>query len=413
MRKISNCRVCQSKKIHPFFDLGKQPLANSLLKKANQKEKKYPLSLSWCKDCNLVQLNHTVDPKELFSNYVWVTGTSKTAKEYAKIFYNEMVSRFKSNDAENYVLEIASNDGTFLKPFIENKYKTLGVDPAENIVKVALKEGVPTEHMFFGVKAARKLLKGHGPAAVVFARNVLPHVANTRDFIEGMKIVLKDDGVGAVEVHYADKILKELHYDSIYHEHLCYFTVKSLEKLLNDFDLYIFDIIKSPISGGSIVVYFKKKKTREKVVVNQYRDKETIDKINNFSSWKNFARKSYFHRDKLIAIIKKINQDKKKIVGYGASARSSTLLNFCGINSKMISAIADQNHLKQNLFTAGSHILIEKPEKVIKRNPDYILILAWNFNQEIIENLENNLSFRGSYIIPLPNEPKIKFGCGK
>lgn len=408
MRKISNCRVCKSKKIYTFFDLGEQPLANSLLKNPSQKEKKYPLSLSWCKDCNLVQLNHTVDPKELFSNYIWVTGTSETARKFAYNFYKELILRFKNKNKKDYVLEIASNDGTFLKPFIKNKYRVLGVDPAENIVKVARKQGMPTEQMFFGVEAARKLLRNYGPAAIVFARNVLPHVANTRDFVEGLKLILKDNGIGAIEVHYAKKILEELHYDSIYHEHLCYFTVKSLEKLLNDFGLYIFDIIKSPISGGSIIVYFKKNKIKEKAVVQQYRNREIIHKINNFNSWKNFARKSYLHRDKLISIIKKINQGNKKIVGYGASARSSTLLNFCDINSKMISVIADQNRLKQNLFTAGSHILIEKPERVVKRNPDYILILAWNFSEEIIFNLKNHFHYKGSYIIPLSGKPIIR-----
>jgi len=406
MKKISECRVCKSKNIKEFFDLSNQPFANSLLKNPDEKENFYPLSLSWCPNCNLIQLNHTADPKELFSNYVWVTGTSKTAKKHAVHFYKEILSRAKDLK-EGYVLEVASNDGTFLIPFIKNGYKALGMDPAKNIVDIAIKEGIPTICGFFGEKLARKIIGEHGYAKVIFARNVLPHVANLHDFVRGLRACLEDDGLLVVEVHYAKKIFEELHYDSIYHEHLCYFTLKSIEHLLNQYRLFVFDIEKSPISGGSLILYIKKKKTEEKLIVQSYRETEKEIELNELSSWEDFVGRVYSHREELLRIANDLKKEGKTIVGYGASARSSTLLNFCEIDTKFISVIADQNPLKHKKYTAGTHIQVDRPEKVMEKNPDYVFILAWNFADEIIDILRRRFNYTGKCIIPLPNSPKI------
>jgi dTDP-4-dehydrorhamnose 3,5-epimerase-like enzyme len=396
METIKFCRVCGNESLIPFFDLGSQPLANSLPKTVDEKENFYPLSLSWCPGCNLVQLNQTIDPKELFSQYVWVTATSKIAKDYAETFYQELAKRSPNN---GYVLEIASNDGTFLKPFMKNGYKVLGVDPAENIAEMAKADGVPTDCYFFGEESANKILIEHGSANIIFARNVLPHVANTRDFVRGLSLCLSKNGTLAIEVHYAKEILKGLHYDSIYHEHLCYFTLKSLERLLNDFNLYVFDIGKSPISGGSMVVYAKLGKTEEEPIVQQYRDQEKQDKINGLQEWEEFSQKADKHRNDLLEVIKK---QKGVVAGYGSSARSSTMLNFAGINSNIISFIADANPLKQGRFAAGTRIPIISPEEMIKRNPNAVVILAWNFADEITDILRNKLGYKGRIIIPLP-----------
>ena len=410
MKKINKCRICKSKNIKEFFDLGDQPLANSLLKNPDEKENFYPLSLSWCPDCNLVQLNHTADPKELFSNYVWVTGTSETAKEHAVNFYKEILSRTE-NLHEGYTLEVASNDGTFLMPFIENGYKALGVDPAKNIADMATKEGAPTICGFFGEELAREIIREYGYAKVVFARNVLPHVANLHDFVKGLKLCLEDKGLLVLEVHYAEKICEELHYDSIYHEHLCYFTLKNIEHLLNQYGLFVFDIEKSPISGGSLILYIKKNETEEKPIVQSYRKIEKEIKLNELSRWQDFATRAYSHREELLKIVNDLKKEGKSIVGYGASARSSTLLNFCGINTRFISIIADQNPIKQGFYTAGTHILIDSPEKVMKKNPNYVFILAWNFADEIIDILKRRFNYTGKFIIPLPNNPKMLRIC--
>jgi len=399
--------VCDRDNLKPFFDLGAQPLANSLLKSPNEHEEFYPLALSWCSDCNLVQLEETVDPKVLFTNYVWVTGTSKVANQYAEKFCDRLIARTSINKEKDYVLEVASNDGTFLLPFIKQGYKVLGVDPAENIAEIAEKSGVPTLCAFWSDAAAKDLVRERGSAKTIFARNVLPHVANTRDFVAGLASALDKDGVLAIEAHYAKIILDELHYDSIYHEHLCYFTLKNLERLLNDFGLFVFDIEKSPISGGSIVVYARKTKSDGSQELLKYRAQEKSLKINELSNWEEFAKHAHAHKDKLLKILSDSKTDGKKIVGWGASARSSTLLNFCGINSIIISIIADQAPLKQGLYTAGTHILIEKPEVVMNQNPDVVFILGWNFAEEIMERLRQDFKYRGEYLIPLPNEPRV------
>lgn len=407
MSHTTKCRVCNGRQLTPFFNLGKQPLANSLLKFSRQKESFYPLELVWCKDCSLVQLNYTVDPKKLFSHYVWVTGTSNVACKFSEAFYRNLIKR-THNPREGYVLEIASNDGTFLLPFLRRKHTVLGIDPAGNIVRIARKNGVSTECAFWGMKSARQVIKKYGKAKMIFARNVLPHIANTKDFVKSLAFALDKDGTLAIEVHYAGAILDGLQYDSIYHEHLCYFTFKSLERLLNQFGLFVFDILKSPISGGAIIVYARKTTTKETARVKTYRAAELRKKVNTLEKWRGFAEKSYAHRDALASILQEISQGGDYIVGYGASARSSTLLNFCGLDGRIIKSIADQNPLKHKLFTAGTYIKIDSPKKVMALKPSLVVILGWNFADEIIGILKKKLHYKGRVLVPLPNKPVIK-----
>ncbi len=404
-----NCRVCDAENLKPFFDLGKHPLANSLLDSADEKEEKYPLALEWCPGCNLVQLDYTVDPKILFSHYVWVTGTSGGARDFSEVFYKELVNRTE-DPKDGYVLEVASNDGTFLLPFQRDGYEVLGVDPAENVVIMAEEGGVPTRCLFWNSENALKLKKELGPARMIFARNVLAHVAGTADFVKGLAECLDDDGTLAVEPHYAGKILEGLQYDSIYHEHLCYFTLKPIECLLNRFGLSVFDVMASPISGGGIVVYAKKKKDKESKELKEYREMEAEKKVNDFETWQEFAKKCYGHREKLVEILNKTKKSGKNVVGWGASARSSTMLNFCKVDSDLLPAIIDMNPLKQGKFTAGSRIPIVSPKEGIARRPDTIILTGWNFADEIMEIAKNKFGFRGSYIRPLPAEPKIISG---
>ena len=406
MKHITACRVCQSSDIKSFFDLGMQPFANSLLSGPDEKENSYPLSLSWCPSCNLVQLNDTADPKELFSHYVWVTGTSSTAQEYSGRFYKEVVAR-AGQPKTGYVLEAASNDGTFLAPFLSNGLRVLGVDPAANIAEMARERGIPTMCAFWGRETAEKVRAEHGPAHIVVARNVLPHVANTHDFVDGLRAVLHEEGTLAIEIHYAKTILEGLHYDSIYHEHLCYFTLKSIERLLNHFGLYVFDIGTSPISGGSIVVYASTRRKQESPQLDRYRKQEAADGTNDLVSWEKFASQSFAHRDRLREMLMACAA-KGSVVGYGASARSSTLLNFCGIDRRLVPLIADQNTLKQGKYTPGTRILIDSPENVMRCKPAHVFILAWNFADEIIGILQNRFGFGGSFIIPLPASPHLR-----
>ncbi len=404
---ITRCRSCQSRRLRPFFNLGARPPANSLLSHPRQKETLYPLSLDWCAECGLAQLHQTLNPRLLFSQYLWVTGTSGTARTFAQTLYRAALARCPGLK-RGYVLEVASNDGTFLLPFKRRGFTVLGVDPAQNLAAIARRRGVPTQTAFFGEEAARAIETERGQARLVIARNVLPHVADTRDFAAGLAGILHPDGVLAVEVHYAKTMLKELHYDAIYHEHLCYFTLHTLERLLNEFGLLVFDATPSPISGGSIVVYATKHKQPERAAVGRLRSAEARTKANAFYSWRSFAKRAGEHRRAWRALLRKESRGGKRIVGYGASARSSTLLNFCGIDRTMISVIADQNPLKHGRWTAGSRIPIKKPAEVFGSKPDAVCILAWNFKDEIMEEVRRRFGYRGKFIIPLPRRPYVE-----
>lgn len=404
MDLINKCRVCGSNKIEKFFDLGEQPFANALLKNQDNfaKEKKYPLSLSFCNDCSLVQLDYTANPSELFENYFWITSTSGVAKQFAEVFCNEALKR---NNPNNYILEIASNDGTFLKPFQSKGYAVLGVEPAQNICQLAISNGIPTENVFFNYGAASKIIEDRGYPSIVYARNVLPHVSDTHDFVKGLKHCVSDEALLILEVHYAGKICDELQYDSIYHEHLCYFTLKSICRLLESYELYAYDIIESPISGGSIVLYISNAQKNKSEALLEFEAFERTREYNSFDLWKAFAQKSYLHRELLNNLINKEAADGKRMIGYGASARGSTMLNFCDIAD--LSCIIDQNKMKQGMYTPGTHIKIMGADEAMQKSPDTILLLAWNFKEEIIAYLEEHYSFNGSIIIPFPFPPSV------
>lgn len=406
MKAVVECRSCQSKNIKSFFDMGHSPNANSLLDYVDQKEMTYPLALCFCHDCNLAQLSYTVDPSILFSHYVWVTGTSKGAVDWAEEFCKKLLGRCRK--ADGYVLEIASNDGTFLKPFAARGLAVLGVDPANNIVAIAEAAGVPTQCAFWGKRAAADLLAEKGAAGIVFARNVLAHVANLNDFVEGLAAILHPTGVLAIEVHYARHILAGLQYDAIYHEHLCYFSLKTIERLLLDHGLFVFAVEPSPISGGALVVYCDKRTRDEEASVKQCRVRELEERVNDLARWREFAVDAHDHREQLRCLLEPAKSGGvERVVGWGASARSSTLLNFCGINNDLILAIIDKNPLKQGKFTAGTRIPIVFPDKILQMRPNQVVVLAWNFKEEIVRELKERFNFRGSFLVPLPNWPVI------
>jgi len=404
LEEVRACRVCGSDSLTGFFDLGEQPFANALLKDPNHPDPRYPLALVFCNECSLVQLSHRAREEELFSEYVWVTGTSKKIHEFADIFCDRLVRR-AGEPKDSYVLEIASNDGTLLKPFQKRGYSVLGIDPAENIAQMARESGVPTEALFWGKDTAQHIVQKRGLSKMLFARNVLPHVSDQRDFVEGLSTTLHPDGVLAVEVHYAGIILRELHYDSIYHEHHCYFSLKNLERLLNDFGMYAFDIEESPVSGGSIIVYAKKQQMQPSASLLALRASEEKNGVNTRSSWNKFAERASAHKTALLSLFQKL-RSKGSVLGYGASARASTLLNFCGITRETLPSIADKNPLKQGLYTAGTHIPIIPIDQMLSQKPSSVFVLAWNFKDEIIEELRE-MGFRGTFLIPFPDPPHI------
>jgi len=401
-KDIQNCRISGSSELVTILELGDQPLANALKKMPNEKEVKIPLTLMYCPDSSLVQLKETVNKEILFSSYTWVTGTSPTTRNYAKLFFQRVFDTAKPASGD-LIVEVASNDGTFLMPFIEHSYcNILGVDPAKNIAREANKRGVRTLSKFWGKLVAEEIIKDIGSAKIVIARNVIPHVSLLHDVIAGIEHVLRDDGVGIIEFHYAGKILQELHYDSIYHEHLCYFSIKSIVYLLGLYALVPFHIDTSPISGGSYVIYFSKRKLQKSSDYLNLLEKENSLGVNNVQTWKNFAKACYVNRQKSIDIVKSFST--KKVLGFGASARSSTYLNFCGFDSSCIRAIIDNSPLKQGMYSPGTSIPIVSMKNGMRMNPDLIFIFAWNFRDEIMNECRAS-GYKGEFLLAFPNNP--------
>ncbi|NTV28861.1 MAG: class I SAM-dependent methyltransferase [Candidatus Omnitrophica bacterium] len=400
---ISECRSCGHKGLIDILHLGDQPLANSLLAGSDATVRKFPLSTAFCPECSLFQLKETVKKEILFDHYVWVTGTSKGARDYAGLFAQRVIEKAGLRPGE-LVFEIASNDGTVLNQFIGKKMAVLGIEPARNIADIANKNGIRTECCYWSRSSADNCVKQFGRPRVVMARNVIPHVSDLHGVIDGMACALSQDGTGVIEFHSGQTIADELHYDSIYHEHLCYFTLYSLEHLLKRYGLYPFAVDKSPISGGSIVIYFSKSK---RPLQSAYLDLLKAEKeagANELATWEHFAKRAVKHRADTIKLLESLKG--KTIVGFGASARSATFMQFCGIGSNFLKAIIDNNQFKQGRWTPAGDVPIVSFVKGMECKPDVIFILAWNFAAEIMDECAGR-GFHGQYFLPFPKEPSL------
>ena len=402
---IVRCRICQNQNVDLILDLGDQPPANSLYKQNENPPSRVPLRIGRCASCSTVQLLETVNPEQLFSKYVWLTQTAKTAVNYAEVFADRLEKMTMGKSCS--ILEVGSNDGTFLKALQKRGHKVLGVDPASNIGDVARSAGIPTVSDFFGVKLAKELVKQYKKFDVVIARNVLPHVSDLHSVISGIRESLADTGVAVFEFHRADMIMEELHYDSIYHEHLYLHSLKSIENISNRYELFAFDVDESPISGGSFVVYFSLEMRGESPTLKSSREHESMLRIDSLEAWQKFSQSATDHILKFQSLVLNLIAENKKIIGFGASARSSTLLNAAGLSSDQILVIADNNEWKQGLMTPGSAIKITSLQDALLVRPDVVVLLAWNFKSELLAQLKG-AGFSGEVIIPLPGNARIE-----
>ena len=407
IKKKNNCRLCNSKELIKSIDLGKSPLANQFLN-LSKKTKKYPLTVMKCSACNHLQLSHVVNPRKLFSKYLFVSGTSKTNLNHFKNYAQECKKRFLRVNSK--ILDIASNDGSFLK-FFDKKNLRVGIDPAKNILSNLKSKGYFIENKFFNYKESERLKKKYGRFNLITANNVCAHVDDLTNFMRGVKNLLKNEGVFIFEVGYFHDVYKNKTFDTIYHEHLDYHLFKPLIKFFDKLNLQIFDVKNIFIQGGSIRVYVCKKGER---IIN-FKNLKKIEKLENrinYSNQKNFINYQNFIQKKKKDLTKKINILKKnnfKIAGYGASAKSTTFLNFFKINYKKIKFIADLNKLKQFKFTPGSNIEILPPEELYRQNIKFIIILSWNFSKEIIIQNIKFLKKGGRFIIPFPQIVTVNF----
>lgn len=385
------------------------PPANSFLETipARGDEPSYPLTVTFCPSCTLLQTPDVISPEALFRQYVYVTGTSDTMARHNKQ-YAESVARTLGLSDQDLVVEIASNDGSLLKQFAALGVRTLGVEPAENIAQTARAEGIETVSEFFTTHLAEQLVSSHGAARAVIANNVLAHVDDTVGFLRGCAALIEGDGRVVIEVPYLQHLLDRLEYDTIYHEHLCYFSITALARAFSAAGLSIIRVDHVAVHGGSIRVHAGRTDAwgeHGQQVLGQI-EEERVRGICDVRTYRRFAEKVSAHREELVDLLDGLLGKGASMAGYAAPAKGNTLLNYCGIGTDRLMFLADKNPLKVGTFSPGRHIPVVNVDQIEKRRPDYLLILAWNFSDEIIRQQHAHRERGGRFILPIP-DPKV------
>ena len=401
LKKNSNCRSCKGSSLQKVISLGSMPPANAFLKKEdlNSKEPSFPLEVYFCKNCGFVQLVDIVDPELLFRNYVYVSSTSPVFIQHFKELAGKIVSNFKL-PKNSLVIDIGSNDGILLRPFKDMGMKVLGIDPAEKIAEIATKSGIETMPVFFNSDVARNIAKAKGKAKLVCATSVFSHVDNLDEFLDGVNELLDEDGVFLIEVYYLKELLEKNLFDTIYHEHLSYFTAKTMSALMERKGLELFDAEVTDTHGATLRAYVQKKNGTHQISksVNELIKKEDEKHLNELDTYIKFSHKIDSNKKALLELLKKLKSQNKRIVGYGAPAKGNTLLNYFGIGPDILDYIVDDSSWKQGLYSPGMRIPVVSAEHLSKQKPDYIFILAWNFAKPIMKKLDGFDRF----IIPVP-----------
>lgn len=402
----TTCRACGEPALRRFLQLGDQPLANSFLREASDaaNERRFPLDVYFCTHCSLVQLADVVDPEVLFSHYIYVTGTSTTIAAHNQRYAKAVVDGL-SLGAGDLVVEIASNDGSLLSCFQNLGVRILGVEPARNLASVASARGIPTENRFFARDVGAALRTSHGAARAVIGNNVLAHVDDTQGFLRGAADLIDDDGAIIVEVPYARDMLRRVEYDTVYHEHLCYFSLTALARLAESAGLGVVRADEVPVHGGSIRVWFRKGVPHDPSV-RALLVRETANGLATFDAWERFALQASRQRSDLLSLLRRLTSEGHRLAAYGAPAKGNTLLNYCGISTDLIPYTVDRNPLKVGTLTPGMHLPVRPVETLVTERPDFVVILAWNFADEIMEQQRDYRALGGRFIIPIPS-PRI------
>lgn len=403
-RYNNKCRICEGTDLKNVLSLGKTPLANNLLSEKDISEEEfYPLEMVYCSNCHLCQLSYVVDPNKMFRHYLYVSSTTDTFKKHFSEMANSIIQEFNLKE-NSLVVDIGSNDGFLLKKLKEKGVRVVGVESAENICEIARSEGIDTLNGFFNEDIVEDIVKMKGGADIITANNVFAHIADIKKFTKNVKNLLKDDGVFIIEVQYILDTIQQLTFDNIYHEHLSYFNIISLNEFFNRQDMNIFKIEHTDTHGGSIRVYIQKDngKYAKDQSVNYFLEKERKFGLDKFETYKKFAETIQERKDEIREFLAKIKNEGKKIIGYGAPAKATTLLNFYKIDKNYIDYVVDDNTLKQGKIIPGVRIPIKNREYLNQNIPDYIMILAWNFADEIIKKNGKYHNNGAKFIIPAP-----------
>lgn len=407
------CAFCGSHKLTEVIDFGEVAVAGAFLKKADiPNEKKYPLEVVFCTKCYVVQVKDHIDPEELFSQDYYFSSAIKTLQDHFSKYASEVSSRFLDDPKTAVVLEFGSNDGVLLRPLAKEGIGTvIGIEPAKNIVDSIDQDGFKVINDFFTVPVAESIVEEHGKVNLVMANNVYAHITDINGTTEAITTVLDDEGVFAFEVHYLGEIIDGLQYDFIYHEHIYYYSLIALENHFKRHNMVIFDLKPIPIHGGSVRYYAARADSqRAKNVskaVTDLREKEMKHGYQNPGTYKKFADNINQRKKALMDLLDDLKANHKSVVGYGASGRANTIIQYCGIDSRHIQYMIDDAPAKEGMYTPGSHIEIKNSSVLAEDNPDYVLVFAWAFLSEIARRNQQYLDKGGAMIVPLPKVKTI------
>lgn len=400
-----NCRFCSTPLTRSFCDLGMSPLSNAYLSPAqlHQMEPFLPLHAYLCDTCYLVQLQEFESPEKIFGDYAYFSSYSESWLAHAKAYTEAMTARFKLN-SHSQVIEIASNDGYLLQYFKQKGIPVLGVEPAVNVADVALQKGIPTLTKFFGVATANALARDKLHADLLLGNNVLAHVPDLNDFVAGMKILLKPDGVITMEFPHLLRLMQENQFDTIYHEHFSYFSLTTVERIFARHGIVLFDVDEIPTHGGSLRIYGMHGDAAGKPTtrIEDLKARETASRLTDSSGYTAFAEQVRETKRGLLEFLIKAKRGGKRIVGYGAPAKGNTLLNYCGVRQDFLDYTVDRSPHKQGKYLPGTHIPIYDPEKIRETKPDFVLILPWNLRDEVIEQMNHIRAWGGKFVVPIP-----------
>jgi SAM-dependent methyltransferase len=400
------CRFCGAALRYTFVDLGMSPLCESYVsvEQLNHMEPFYPLDVYVCDNCFLVQLLEYVSPDKIFSDYAYFSSYSDSWLQHAKNYTEMAIARF-ALDANSQVVEIASNDGYLLQYFVERHVPVLGIEPAANVAAVAQQKGIPSIVRFFGEQTARELALAGKQADLLLGNNVLAHVPDINDFVEGMKILLRGNGVITMEFPHLMRLMEENQFDTIYHEHFSYLSLLAVEKIFGAHGLTLFDVEEIPTHGGSLRIYARHTEDVSRPVgarVLELREREKKAGFTCLNHYFSFTEKVKETKRRLLDFLIQTKRQGRSVVGYGAPGKGNTLLNYCGIRTDFLDYVVDRSPHKQGKFLPGTHIPIHHPDKIKETKPDYLLILPWNLKTEVIEQNSYIREWGGQFVVPIP-----------
>ena len=397
------CRSCGHAEMETVLDLGVTALADRMVfeSQLNEPEPMFPLETVFCPQCSLVQITETVDPTVLFDeDYPYFSSFSNYLLEHSKKNVLELIAR-RELTADSFVIELASNDGYLLKNYVDNGVPVLGIDPVPSLCEAAEKIGVPSVAEFFGLKVAEKLAAEGRQADIIHANNVLAHVADTNGFVAGIAALLKDEGMAVIEFPYVRDLIDHCEFDTIYHEHLCYFSVTAVDHLLRRHGLYLNDCWRLPIHGGSLRLFIEKKDAPLPSVTDLLAEEKELG-LDRIEYYQEFRHRVEDLKVKLLDMLHGLKKDGKHIVAYGAAAKGSTMINYVGVGPDILDFVADKNVHKQGRYMPGQKIPIVAAERIKADQPDYVLLLPWNLETEILAQEKAYRDAGGKFIIPVP-----------